>query len=367
MKFTKSSLLSSLAAAGMVLGAVAPVVANAAGFDYTTKPQNTLTVTESGDVKVTSASPVPGYLSSKTDKNGNPIYNYGQGYVANSGSANTNSSADFAQGISEALVKITAGYLTLDAVPDFNFGTVSAGAKPSIQNFSGVISDDGNDQGLLQITDSRSTTVTPAVEVAPADTTAALTKAGVSAGGATVISKAIAGKNITDATTLIKNETDSAVVGDDIANAIKALPAIFTPSNASNDGMGYNLQVALGQFSKLSENNARTDATVSGFSLFLPDLRTTSGVVTTTQSGNTFKFNGAVDGINEQGASGASAVQVASADDKGSFGTAKVNFNSKPGIDGTSLQVPDQIDAGSYDAPVYWILNANVGGDANTR
>ena len=63
---------------------------------------------------------------------------------------------------SDATVKVEEGFLTLDAVPDMNFG-LTAQSKTANKNLplinnQGLISDDGNDSGLLKVTDSRTST-----------------------------------------------------------------------------------------------------------------------------------------------------------------------------------------------------------------
>ena len=65
-------------------------------------------------------------------------------------------------GNSDATVKVEEGFLTLDAVPDMNFG-LTAQSKTANKNLplinnQGLISDDGNDSGLLKATDSRTST-----------------------------------------------------------------------------------------------------------------------------------------------------------------------------------------------------------------
>lgn len=65
-------------------------------------------------------------------------------------------------GNSDATVKVEERFLTLDAVPDMNFG-LTAQSKTANKNLplinnQGLISDDGNDSGLLKVTDSRTST-----------------------------------------------------------------------------------------------------------------------------------------------------------------------------------------------------------------
>lgn len=71
----------------------------------------------------------------------------------------TNAANPSVSGQSDATVKVVDGFLSLDAVPDMNFGLVANAATtnkdvPLINN-QGLISDDGNDAGLLKVTDSR--------------------------------------------------------------------------------------------------------------------------------------------------------------------------------------------------------------------
>ncbi|HBV56756.1 MAG TPA: hypothetical protein DEB75_01520 [Weissella confusa] len=91
------------------------------------------------------------------------------GVVANADStlpAATNTTKNDANGSvsgnSDATVKVEEGFLTLDAVPDMNFG-LTAQSKTANKNLplinnQGLISDDGNDSGLLKVTDSRTST-----------------------------------------------------------------------------------------------------------------------------------------------------------------------------------------------------------------
>lgn len=63
-------------------------------------------------------------------------------------------------GNSDAAVEVKSGFLTLDAVPDMNFGMTAQSSKATknipLVNNQGLIDDDGNDSGLLSVTDSRS-------------------------------------------------------------------------------------------------------------------------------------------------------------------------------------------------------------------
>ena len=77
-------------------------------------------------------------------------------------STTKNDATGSVSGNSDATVKVEEGFLTLDAVPDMNFG-LTAQSKTANKNLplinnQGLISDDGNDSGLLKVTDSRTST-----------------------------------------------------------------------------------------------------------------------------------------------------------------------------------------------------------------
>lgn len=74
-------------------------------------------------------------------------------------STTENSASGSVSGVSDAIVQVEQGYLTLDAVPDMNFGmaaqTKTANENLPLINNAGLIDDNGNDSGLLKVTDSR--------------------------------------------------------------------------------------------------------------------------------------------------------------------------------------------------------------------
>ncbi|ERL63719.1 WxL domain-containing protein [Schleiferilactobacillus shenzhenensis] len=286
MKFTKSSLLSSLAAAGMVLGAVAPVIANAASSTSTSPDQqfnqdsSKLMLQNNGKTATLAAAKAPAYAQET-------LATPGFSYVAN-GDANT--SAGVTSGVSDAVIRINSGYLTLNKVPDFNFGTAASGERAVLSSNSGAIADDGNSQGILSITDAR--------ESKPS------------------------------------NGTD--------------------PATGSYDGMGYRLLVGLGQFFKLNDNGtARTAAIGKGtWTLNLPNVE---GAAITKNAANSFKFNGGSVAATE---AGATTTEIANAAYKKSYGTVSVKLDNT--VSGITLDSPtDDTLSGAYDAPIYWILNAN--------
>lgn len=74
-------------------------------------------------------------------------------------STKQNDASGSVSGKSDATVKVEQGYLTLDAVPDMNFGmtaqTKTANKNIPLASNTGLIDDDGNDSGMLKVTDSR--------------------------------------------------------------------------------------------------------------------------------------------------------------------------------------------------------------------
>ncbi|MQS45723.1 WxL domain-containing protein [Companilactobacillus mishanensis] len=128
MKISKTKLAGSLALAGIVLGAVAPTTVQAA---------TGLTIPNGSDT---------------TEKGTNLDLNNNDLVIADEGTD--------AKAYSEANVQIISGFLTLDMVPDFSFGSVIANGTTGLRA-KGVstIKDDGNSEGILQVSDSRDSKV----------------------------------------------------------------------------------------------------------------------------------------------------------------------------------------------------------------
>ena len=137
MKLSRNVLVGSLATAGIVLGAFAPsLTAQAATTSATVGEDGTVTPTGDTNKDVNSLN--------DPDNPGLAIaYDDGQGNVKT------------ATAESDANVTVISGILTLDKVPDFGFGTAAAGSTVDLQNNSSAIEDDGNQSGILQVTDSR--------------------------------------------------------------------------------------------------------------------------------------------------------------------------------------------------------------------
>ncbi|RHW51377.1 hypothetical protein DS831_04970 [Bombilactobacillus bombi] len=126
MKMNK--LFSSIAASAMVLTALAPAaVANAA----------------TGHPTAVSGSGVGAYTDGNLP-------------MATSAAENVQDGSATAQ--SDASVKVIDGFLVLQSVPDFGFGTSVAGQTVPLYDFSDIAKNDGNQNGQLQVIDSRQST-----------------------------------------------------------------------------------------------------------------------------------------------------------------------------------------------------------------
>lgn len=139
MKLSRNVLVGSLATVGMVLGAVAPAVTAQAATTTGSVDKDTGTVTEI--------------------KDGSDIgkLNNDEGLLAIAYDGNANG----ATAESNASVTVVTGVLTLDYVPDFNFGTAASGGtvnlKDNTKDEATAVGQDGNEAGTLQVTEGRST------------------------------------------------------------------------------------------------------------------------------------------------------------------------------------------------------------------
>ena|GEM_PF-827051 len=144
MKTTK--LVSLTALAGAALMAIAPIagVNAATGFKVS---EDGATATATSD-----------NLNTKIPSSGVA----GQGVATNTTKNDTTGSASAK---SDVWAHVINGWLTLDAVPDLYFGNVTPSAVAGLQSNKSLRDNDGNETGLLQVTDSR---VTPAADPNPA-------------------------------------------------------------------------------------------------------------------------------------------------------------------------------------------------------
>lgn len=153
MKLSRNVLVGSLAVSGMVLGAIAPAV--------TAQAARTSGVTGTDGSTVTQ--------TTSTDADGmEDAGQLGKGNLAIAYTNTDNSKTGPAAAYSNASVDVVSGILVLDQVPDFNFGTAASGSVKGLvdnskgsQNTSnttatdGTAAIDGNDQGDLQVIESR--------------------------------------------------------------------------------------------------------------------------------------------------------------------------------------------------------------------
>ncbi|WP_201308439.1 WxL domain-containing protein [Companilactobacillus farciminis] len=145
MKLSRNVLVGSLATVGMVLGAVAPAVTAQAATTSGNIDGNGNVTMNSTDGKTPVESADYGVLG----QDGTSIaFDGGDGTTYGTASANSN-----------ANVKVLSGVLVLQAVPDFGFGSGASGSTVALKdnNATGA-GQDGNSQGLLQVTDARSET-----------------------------------------------------------------------------------------------------------------------------------------------------------------------------------------------------------------
>ncbi|MCK8607137.1 WxL domain-containing protein [Apilactobacillus ozensis] len=89
-----------------------------------------------------------------------PVHPMDSVYAINSDGKNVSNSSNSTSANSDANVIITKGYLTLDAVPDLSFGIVGQGGSGNnttlkLAGNNSMIDDNGNQDGLLRVTDSR--------------------------------------------------------------------------------------------------------------------------------------------------------------------------------------------------------------------
>ena len=137
MKLSRNVLVGSLATVGMVLGAVAPAV--------------------TAQAATTSGKFVDGKLTQVQDENVNGLGSENAG-LAIAYDAGDGSTVGSATATSNANVNVVSGILTLDAVPDFGFGTAAAGTTVNLKNnnaSSTSTAEDSQNQGLLSVTESR--------------------------------------------------------------------------------------------------------------------------------------------------------------------------------------------------------------------
>jgi len=154
MKLSRNVLVGSLATVGMVLGSVAPA----------------LTAQAARTSGVTGADGTSVEQTKSTDADGmESAGQLGKGNLAIAYTSTDNKTTGPAAAYSNASVNVVSGILVLDKVPDFNFGTAASGsvkglvdnskgsqtATEATENDEGTAAIDGNDEGNLQVIESR--------------------------------------------------------------------------------------------------------------------------------------------------------------------------------------------------------------------
>lgn len=149
MKLSRNVLVGSLATTGMVLGLIAPSL--------------------TAQAATTSGKFVNGNLEQVKDEDVGGLGQEGTG-LAIAYDAGDGKTVGTATAQSNANVNVVSGILTLDAVPDFGFGTAAAGSTVNLKsNDYDEKAEDSQGQGLLTVTESR--------EAAPGfDLSASMTK-----------------------------------------------------------------------------------------------------------------------------------------------------------------------------------------------
>lgn len=190
MKITRTALVSSIAAVGMVIGGIAPTTVNAA--DATELNFNN------------------GKLITSTKENA------GQAY-------------------STANVTVISGFLTLEKVPNFSFVKAQAGTDTKLdtsnklETSNKALNDDGNNQGLLQITESRSGTENKGFDLTAqlgefkeSDGKAATLKDGSKESAFSLKLNSVKATNLSDKNSNMTTKEANLVAGGDAASVLSA-------------------------------------------------------------------------------------------------------------------------------------------------
>lgn len=145
MKLSRNVLVGSLATVGMVLGAVAPAVTAQAA-------KTSGVVDADGNVTKSTTTDASGMEEAGQLGKGNLAIAYDKD--------GTGTETGTAEAYSNAAVQVINGVLVLDKVPDFNFGAAAQKTTKALQDNTkhegNYEATDGNDEGVLQVTESRS-------------------------------------------------------------------------------------------------------------------------------------------------------------------------------------------------------------------
>lgn len=328
MKLNKKVLASSLTAAVALLGAVAPATGVFAASS---------TVKNATDVNLGTAA----HLGA-------------EGADALAGAlAQDGAETGLATATSDAQVGVVADMLTLDAVPDFNFGNAIPGQPARLHSNQGATPDDGNNRGLLQISDSRT-----------AKTTTTTTEDTYTDQDGNPVYK-ISG----DGETAVYNTKADGTGTEVTAGNVTTIPAGTETTTATPDnGAGYRLFLNVGPFAPLDSNNQ--------------EAATGDAAAKAVQNGFILAFD--TNALNEQGANavldnddgvntmfttqnftsnGDDAVFLSGTKGQ-TYGRARAHLDTKHTDGAVTLKAPQQAKGG-YDATLTWTLAPDVTTDVN--
>lgn len=251
MKLSKNVLVGSLASAGMILGLVAPATT---AFAATTSG----VVGEDG--KVTASATPNQEVGTLNNSDNLAIADW---------NGNENSATTTATAKSNVNVDVVSGVLLLKAVPDFGFGSAVAGEKAAnlVDNKADGAGVDGNQEGFLTVSDSRSKATGFDVSAQLGDFTSSDLAEGTKAptGFALTLNPvdmANDGENSTDDPNTALPKTTKAVLNDsDASNAANASNSANVMSLASGK---YALGTVKAQFHNPSDATLKVPAGANG-------------------------------------------------------------------------------------------------------
>lgn len=323
MKLNKKVLASTLTAAAALLGTIAPATGVFAASS---------TIEGATDVNLSTDS----HMGNGTQADAL------MGAQAQSGNVTGEATAT-----SDAQVGVLADVLTLDAVPDFNFGNGIPGQKIQLHDNVGAKNDDGNTKGLLQISDSRSN------DVLGGETTYTVVN--------NIAEDTEAGTPAVDAGTTVYKQADGSYNTAKDGSGVKVEQGNVTSDTALGNLAGYTLNLKVGEFTPLASNGAKAaegDAAKVGnqFALIFgqDNLNRTAWSNT---DGTITNF------VNAEFAAGGAAQAFVEGQAGDSLGRAKAYLNGDHAED-IKLQVPEGADGG-YDATLTWTLTPGVASAVN--
>lgn len=170
-------------------------------------------------------------------------------------SGDKNDTAGTASGTTDAHVTVDTGYLTLIQVPDFNFGVVQPGTNNKVlADNTGLVADDGNSDGILQVNDYRDGTDGAAIGLGYTVTAALGTFAGVAdPNGAGAGSSTNVG---------FKLNLNKAVLSTQVGSSTTPGESVSTALNEGGSGQVLNFAAGNGYGSTVVDYAAKSSATL---------------------------------------------------------------------------------------------------------